>query len=72
MPTEEQTYRENIEEKLDLILVQTTKHNGRLSSLETAQAVFKARVTTAIGLLAFIVGSVLIPLVGSYIQAGKL
>lgn len=34
MPSEEQTYRKSIEEKVDLILRQTTKTNGRVTKIE--------------------------------------
>ena len=38
MPSEEQTYRQRIDEKLSLILTQTTATNGRVNKLERWQS----------------------------------
>ena len=56
------------------IEAQTTKTNGRVTKLEEVAAtrkteadVFKARVTTAIAIIVFLIGSVLVPLAAAYI-----
>jgi hypothetical protein len=79
MPSEEQTYREFVKSKLSSLektgeetLAQTKKTNGRVNDLERDLDIARARVTTAIVIIAFTIGSVLIPLAGSYIAAGKL
>lgn len=64
MPSEEQTYREGIEGKLALILIQTTKTNGRVRWLE--KMIYFAM--GGLGVLATIV----FPLLWALIQAGKL
>lgn len=79
MPTEEQTYRSGVLNRLDdiqtdvsEIVVQTKLTNGRVNKLEKDTAVFRARIYTAISILSFILGSMVIPLLGSYIQSGRL
>ena len=79
MPLEEQTYRDgvlhklnDIQEDVTGILVQTKLTNGRVNKLEKDAAVFKARAYTAVSILTFIVGSMIIPLLGSWIQSGTI
>lgn len=51
--------------------VQTTKTNGRVGKLEDAEIankIFRARITTAVAILTFVIGSVLVPLVVAYLQ----
>ncbi len=79
MPNEEQTYRagildrlEEIQENVSATLVQAKITNGRVNKLEQDAAVFRARIYTAVSLLSFILGSMIIPILSSYIQAGKL
>lgn len=53
---------------------QTRKTNGRVSELEESEVsnkIFRARITTAISILTFIVGTILVPLIGFVISAGK-
>lgn len=74
MPTEEQTYREFVKQTLIDIKAQTIKTNGRVNALENeniSAKVFRARITTAVGILSFIIGSMIIPLISSFIQSGK-
>ncbi len=79
MPNEEQTYRagildrlEDIQENVSATLVQAKITNGRVNKIEQEAAVFRAKIYTAVGLLSFILGSMIIPIISSYIQAGKL
>ena len=48
MPSEEQTYRKNMEEKVDLILGQTTKTNGRVTRIERNMLILGTAVTVII------------------------
>jgi hypothetical protein len=64
MPPEEQTYRDGIKVQLDRIEQQTTKTNGRVRWLEKM-------VYLAIGGLG-VLSIVVLPLLWSLIQAGKL
>ena len=63
-PTEEQTYREGIKVSLEMILVQTTKTNGRVRWLEKM-------VYTALGGLGVLTILVL-PIITALIELGKL
>lgn len=55
MATEEETYRKNIDEKLDLILVQTTKTNGRVNTLEKRQEFVRGALWVIGGLLTLVI-----------------
>lgn len=68
-PTEEQTYRASIDDKLDLILQQTTKHNGRLTKIELANVRLSTRINTSIAILTFIIGTIAVPLAVAYLQS---
>jgi len=64
---------------LSQISVQTTKTNGRVTDLErqitiqdTSNQVFRARIYTAVTIMVFLLGTILIPIVSAYIQAGKI
>ncbi len=65
-------FEESIAGTLGRIEDQTTKTNGRVSSLEdeaVKNKVFRAQVLTALAILTFIVGTVLVPIVAAFIQA---
>ncbi len=63
-------FEEIVTGTLNRIEVQTTKTNGRVSSLEddsVRNKVFQARITTAVSIIVFIVGTIMIPLAAAYI-----
>lgn len=79
MPTEEITYRDgvlyklnDIQEDVTGILIQTKLTNGRVNNLEKNYDVLRARIYTAITIISFMVGSVFVPLLGSWIQSGSI
>jgi hypothetical protein len=60
---------------LSEIKEQTTKTNGRVTSLEktvqdqdTANQVFRARIYTAVTILTFLLGTILVPIAAAYIS----
>ena len=90
MPNEETTYREGIghrltkqDNMLSEILAQTTKTNGRVSTLETDRKIDRAVHDAQLKLirrllyafatgLTFVAGSVAVPILSALIQAGRL
>lgn len=61
---------------LQEIKTQTTRTNGRVTSLEveiqkqdTRNQVFRARIYTAVSILVFLIGTILIPIVSAYISS---
>lgn len=64
MPSEEQTFRENLMRTLSEIKTQVTKTNGRVSNLEN----WKWALIGGWAVLTVIV----IPILSSFIQSGKL
>ena len=64
MPTEEQTYRRNTEEKLDAILDQVRRTNGRVGRLEN----WRWMITGAIAVLTALV----IPLLFTLVEASHI
>lgn len=83
MASEEETYRLGIERrldtqdvKLDQILEQTKKTNGRVTQLEIDKAVQTAQLKVIrtilyamAGSVTFVMGSVVVPILVAYIQA---
>ena len=84
-PTEQETYRKNIDGRLDSqdvmldkILTQAKYTNGRVNQLEVDRAIFQAQLSVVrrmmyvVGaVLVFVVGQVVIPLFTPLIQSGK-
>jgi hypothetical protein len=58
----------DIKESLNRIEAQTTKTNGSVANLK----LWRAYLTGAVTIIAFLLASVGIPLISSYIQTGKL
>lgn len=62
----------DIKTQLDRIEGQTIKTNGRVTSLEVDTKVFRARIYTAVSIISFIVGSMLVPLIAAFLVGVKL